>query len=65
MALFNKDKELFSYDIIREGEDIILKVNCETYNKAPSLEDDPICVYEDQGCIESFPDFQRPGHRIT
>jgi len=44
MALFNKGKGLFSYDILREGEDIILKINCETYNKAPSLEDDPILM---------------------
>ena len=42
--MVNKDKELFSYDIIREGEDVILKVNCENYDRTPSLEDDPILM---------------------
>lgn len=40
MSLFNK-KKLFSYDIIREGEDIILRVDCQDYPTIPSLEDDP------------------------
>jgi archaeal flagellar protein FlaI len=44
MAVFNKDKGLFSYDILREGEDIILKIDCEGYNKTPSLEDDPVLM---------------------
>ena len=44
MAVFNKDKRLFSYDILREGEDIILKIDCEGYNKTPSLEDDPVLM---------------------
>jgi archaeal flagellar protein FlaI len=44
MVLFNKDKGLFSYDLIREGEDVILKVNCEDYIKTPSLEDDPVLM---------------------
>jgi archaeal flagellar protein FlaI len=44
MALFNKDQKLFSYDIIREGEEIILKINCETYSKAPSLENDSLLM---------------------
>ena len=42
--MVNKDKELFSYDIIREGEDVILRVNCEDYDRSPSLEDDPILM---------------------
>jgi len=39
-----KETALFSYDIIREGEDIILSINCETYQKTPSLEDDPLLM---------------------
>lgn len=42
MPLFNK--EPFSYDVIREGEDVILSINCETYSKVPSLEDDPLIM---------------------
>ncbi|MBW2974565.1 type II/IV secretion system ATPase subunit [Candidatus Woesearchaeota archaeon] len=42
MALFNKKP--FSYDIIREGEDVILQVNCENYSRVPSLEDDPVAM---------------------
>jgi len=44
MALFAKEEGLFSYNIIREGEEVILKINCETYNKTPSLEDDPVLM---------------------
>jgi type IV secretory pathway ATPase VirB11/archaellum biosynthesis ATPase len=40
MALFNK-KGLFSYQIIREGEEVILRIDCEDYPTIPSLEDDP------------------------
>ncbi len=42
MPLFNKQP--FSYDIIREGEDVILQIDCETYTKVPSLEDDPLVM---------------------
>ena len=42
MPLFNKKP--FSYDIIREGENVILQVNCESYTKVPSLEDDSITM---------------------
>ncbi|MBW2983884.1 type II/IV secretion system ATPase subunit, partial [Candidatus Woesearchaeota archaeon] len=42
MALFKK--EMFSYDILREGEEIILKVDCEAYTKVPSLADDPVVM---------------------
>ena len=41
MALFEPDKKAFAYDIIREGEDVILSVNCENYSRLPLLEDDP------------------------
>ncbi len=33
-----------SYDIDIEGEDRILKVNCNQCTKVPSIEDDPICM---------------------
>ena len=40
MALFD-NKKPFSYDVIREGDDVILSVNLEDYPKIPSIEDDP------------------------
>ena len=40
MPLSNKKKEAFSYDILREGEDVILRIDCEKYTRVPSLEDD-------------------------
>jgi len=43
MVLFNNDKS-FNYDIEREGEEVILKVNCESYEKLPSIEDDPLTM---------------------
>ena len=44
MALFGPSKKPFSYEIIREGEEIILMVDLEEYPKIPSLEDDPVCM---------------------
>jgi len=44
MALFAKDQELFAYDIVREGEDITLNINCENYPKTPSLEEDSLLM---------------------
>ena len=43
MALFD-NKKPFSYDVIREGDDVILSVNLEDYPKVPSLEDDPVAM---------------------
>ena len=43
MALFD-NKEPFSYDVIREGDDVMLSVNLEDYSRVPSLEDDPIVM---------------------
>jgi len=36
--------KLFDYDVIREGEEVIVKVNCESYNKIPSLENDHVLM---------------------
>ena len=43
MALFD-NKKPFSYEVIREGEDVLLSVNLEDYPHAPSLEDDPVVM---------------------
>ncbi|MCH8004552.1 MAG: hypothetical protein IH934_08050, partial [Nanoarchaeota archaeon] len=43
MALFD-NKKPFSYDVIREGDDVILSVNLEDYPGVPSIEDDPIIM---------------------
>ena len=34
----------FEYELIREGDERVLKIACEAYNKVPSLEDDPIIM---------------------
>ncbi|MBI2138200.1 type II/IV secretion system ATPase subunit [Candidatus Woesearchaeota archaeon] len=39
MAIFQK--EAFTYDIIREGQETVLKIDCDQYTRVPSLEDDP------------------------
>lgn len=63
MPLFNK--EPFSYDIIREGEDVILQINCESYTKVPSLEDDPLAmsktvdILNEVGTVTKIVFFQR------
>ncbi len=43
MALFNNEGA-FNYEIEREGEEVILKLNCESYEKLPSIEDDPLTM---------------------
>jgi len=43
MPLFNKDST-FSYDVIREGGEVIVRINCEAYPLSPSLEDDPMLM---------------------
>lgn len=35
-------KEAWTYEIIREGEDTILRINCERLLRSPSIEDDPV-----------------------
>ncbi len=44
MPLFDNKKKPFSYDLVREGEDIILMIDCENYTKLPSIEDDPVTM---------------------
>ena len=43
MPLFN-GKKVCSYEIIRGGEDVTLKINCERCSSLPSLEDNPQCM---------------------
>lgn len=35
-------EDVWKYEVIREGEDVILRVDCERLARAPSLEDDPL-----------------------
>ena len=44
MALFGEVKKPFTYDILREGEEIILLIDLEQYQHIPSLEDDDVCM---------------------
>ncbi len=63
MPLFNKKP--FSYDIVREGENIILQINCETYTRVPSIEDDPLTmsktidILNEVGTVTKIVYFQR------
>ncbi|MBU4283675.1 MAG: type II/IV secretion system ATPase subunit [Nanoarchaeota archaeon] len=43
MPLFKKNK-VCSYEVIREGDDVTLKINCEKCSSLPSLEDNPQCM---------------------
>jgi len=42
MALFAPSTE--DYEIVREGEDVILRIDYEKQARMPSLEDDPLCM---------------------
>ncbi|HII16971.1 TPA: type II/IV secretion system ATPase subunit [Candidatus Woesearchaeota archaeon] len=44
MALFDAKKQPFSYEVLREGEEVTLLIDCEEYFKLPSIEDDPITM---------------------
>jgi len=44
MPLFGKAKKPFSYEIIREGEEVILMIDLEDYPQVPSLESDDVCM---------------------
>ena len=44
MPVFETKKKPFSYDVIREGEEVILMIDCEDYFRLPSLEDDPFTM---------------------
>ena len=44
MAEPSDAKKVCGYDVLREGEDVILRVNCEDCPYSPSLEDNPICM---------------------
>ncbi|MBW2989198.1 type II/IV secretion system ATPase subunit [Candidatus Woesearchaeota archaeon] len=63
MPLFKRKP--FSYDIIREGEEIILQINCESYSRVPSLEADPITmsktidILNEVGVVTKIVYFQR------
>ncbi|MAE42344.1 hypothetical protein CMO93_01120 [Candidatus Woesearchaeota archaeon] len=43
MALFD-NKKPFSYDVIREGDDVILSVDLEDYQHIPAIEDDAMIM---------------------
>ncbi len=43
MPLFS-GKKVCSYEVIRGGADVILKINCERCSSLPSLEDNPQCM---------------------
>ena len=35
---------VFSYDLVKEGEDFILQIDAEKYHLTPSIEDDPVIM---------------------
>ncbi|MCK5281933.1 MAG: hypothetical protein KAK00_00855, partial [Nanoarchaeota archaeon] len=51
----SEKKGPFSYDVIREGEDTILSIDCEEYSRIPSLEDDPLTMSKTMGILSSEP----------
>ncbi|MBI2651300.1 type II/IV secretion system ATPase subunit [Candidatus Woesearchaeota archaeon] len=50
MALF-ENKNQFSYEVIREGDDVILSVDLEDYPNIPSLEDDAVVMAKACGML--------------
>ncbi|MFH0978141.1 MAG: type II/IV secretion system ATPase subunit [Candidatus Woesearchaeota archaeon] len=43
MALFSSEK-VCSYELVHQGEDTILRVNCEECSRIPSVEDNGLCM---------------------
>ncbi len=44
MAGTTSSKKPFEYEVVREGQEIILRIDLEAYTKTPSLEDDSLCM---------------------
>jgi archaeal flagellar protein FlaI len=44
MVLFGTKRKVCGYDIIREGEEVILYVYCDECTYSPSIEDNPVCM---------------------
>ena len=44
MALFDGKKKVCGYDVIREGEEVILYIYCDECTISPSIEDNPLCM---------------------
>ena len=42
--LFGKKIPLYGYEIMREGEDTVMRINYENAPMVPSLEDSPTCM---------------------
>ncbi|MFA4836765.1 MAG: type II/IV secretion system ATPase subunit [Dehalococcoidia bacterium] len=42
--VFQSDKAALSYEIVREGEDVILRINAEHFDKIPSIEDNSLIM---------------------
>ena len=42
--MYEEKKKPCDYDLIREGEETIIRVNCENCNRTPSIEDDAVCM---------------------
>ena len=48
--------KICGYQIVREGEEIILKINCNSCPRSPSVENNPICMAKTiEKLIESGP----------
>ncbi len=44
MALFGENQDICGYNVIREGDEIIINVNCTDCGYYPTIEDSPICL---------------------
>ena len=44
VALFREKPRTWGYDVVREGQERVLRVNCEDYFTIPSLEEDPLTM---------------------
>ncbi|MEM4267687.1 MAG: type II/IV secretion system ATPase subunit [Candidatus Woesearchaeota archaeon] len=42
--LFDSRKKVCGYDVIREGEEVILYIYCDECTLSPSIEDNPMCM---------------------
>ena len=51
----NSEKKPLDYTIAKEGEDRVLLIDCETYPRIPSLEEDPVAMGRAIDILESEP----------
>ncbi|MBU0615542.1 MAG: type II/IV secretion system ATPase subunit, partial [Nanoarchaeota archaeon] len=59
MAEYGAPKAPWSYEVIQDGEDKIVRITLEGYTRAPSIEDDPVAMAKTADILMEVPNVTR------